>query len=246
MTQSSKDNSSLITVSNIPDAVKVQKYSNPDWGTVGYSIPRDVLKRNIPISDLIGNTGIYFLVDRTSIPQRIYVGQSKTTNGNESILHRIRQHDSASKEKEWYCNLWDEVFAVTSSSNSWTEDDASTLERLFFRAIPNDARLNGIEPRGNLSRDCKDKFNQITAYLSFFGLESFEASDSITYTFQSMPYVESEYADKVDHKNDIQKGTSSIPEIITPPKTVQDMVNELPDSVCNSKTRFLDPACKSG
>ena len=37
-----------------------------------------------------------------------------------------------------------------------------------------------------------------------------------------------------------------IPEIVTPVKIVKAMVDMLPAEVWNSKTKFLDPACKGG
>ena len=45
---------------------------------------------------------------------------------------------------------------------------------------------------------------------------------------------------------DLQNGMARIPEIVTPDKIVKAMVDMLPSDVWNSKTVFLDPACKGG
>lgn len=44
----------------------------------------------------------------------------------------------------------------------------------------------------------------------------------------------------------LQKGMARIPEIVKPHKVVKAMVDMLPTAVWNSRTVFLDPACKGG
>lgn len=83
------------------------------------------------------------------------------------------------------------------------------------------------------------KIEQIEIYLAALGVNAFIEKEEI----QKKVEENFQFLDEaVENLNP----TSRIPEIVTPKKVVDKLIESLPDSVWNKNTVFLDPACKGG
>lgn len=215
------------------------KYMNADWGTVAFYMPRAELNTQFIDAELQYNC-IYFLIGNDGIKWRCYVGQAKKRNNGGSVLLRLREHDKSITER--YCEDWDRAVIVTNKDDAWGLDDLNALEHQLYNEIPSSKRLNGNEPNSGRadSRMYIDKVKQIKSYMALLGLDIFEEPEGI----DEMNITQ------LDDVNvpveDLQRGLSRIPEIVTPHNTVKKMVDTLPDDVWNPETTFLDLACKGG
>lgn len=219
--------------------VGASKYVNDDWGTIAFSFPRNQIQNKFADKELRYNF-IYFLFGYEGSQEVVYVGQAKKRNSGESVLARLREHDDSTTEK--YRNKWAWVIAVTNKDDAWGLDDLNALEHAFYNEIPADQNLNGNNPNaGGADYEAYvDKINQIKSLITAIGFKIFadeETAENIQVTSEVNDFSIVE---------DLQNGMARIPEIVTPQKVVKAMVDMLPSEVWNSKTTFLDPACKGG
>ena len=221
------------------------KCSNDDMGTIAFSIPRNEIQQKFAEKELRYNC-IYFLVGYSDEEddigtEKIYVGQAKKRNDGESVLVRLREHDKSTTEL--YRDIWQYAIVVTGREDSWTLDDLNALENIFYNKIPLSQNLNGNTPNsgGNDSTKYERRIADIESLVTACKVKLF-TTEEIEETIQTV----FEYNENNCPVEDLQNGMSRIPEIVTPNKIVNDMVNMLPADVWNSHTIFLDPACKGG
>lgn len=165
---------------------------------------------------------------------------AKKRNNGESVLKRLREHDTSTTEK--YRDKWAWIVAVTNKNDAWGLDDLNALEHAFYNEIPADQNSNGNNPNsGGADYEAyADKISQIKSLITAVGFSIFsdeETTEKIQVTSETNEYSIVE---------DLHNGMARIPEIVTPQKVVKAMVDMLPMEVWNSKTKFLDPACKGG
>lgn len=219
------------------------KLQHSDWSTVAFKIDRNILDDKFVLFDKeLKFNGIYFLVGyEANGSEKVYVGQAKIGNNNDSIMRRLIQHNKSTTEK--YRDMWDYAIAVTSENGDWGPTELSALENIFYK-LTLGKNLNSCVPNsgGEIDEDAyEEKVRQIKVYLSIIGLSLFEEeakSDN-----SEIAYIVSEDSKQVE---DIQLGLSKIPEIVTPKAVVEKMLDILPAEVWNRNTVFLDPACKGG
>ena len=218
------------------------KCLNDDWGVVAFDIRRAQLEdSSIQFGDKeLQHNCIYFLIGRTGLKEMVYVGQAKKRNGGGSVLQRLREH--AKSQTEQYREIWTRAIVVTGKEDTWGPTELNALEHIFYNEIPLENNLNGNNPNAGLDEleQFSEKVKQIELYLALLRVEIFSGTDdSQRVTVQS---VTNEYS----RREDLLNGMARIPEIVTPHKTVVEMVDLLPSDVWNPETTFLDPACKGG
>lgn len=216
------------------------KYINDDWGTVAFLIPRTSLQSQQFIDPELIYNCIYFLIGNNEFRWCAYVGQAKKRNNGGSVLFRLREHDKAVYEK--YYNKWTHAIVVTNKTDTWGIDDLNALENILYQEIPLEKNLNGNTPNSAGADVDKyiDKVKQIKSYIAILGIDIFEKPENI----ENLSIVQ-EVNDNTPVE-DLQNGLSRVPEIVTPQKVVKAMIDILPDEVWNSKTTFIDLACKGG
>lgn len=219
--------------------IGASKFVNDDWGTIAFSIPRNQIQNKFADPELRYNF-IYFLFGYENSKEVVYVGQAKKRNNGESVLARLREHDTSTTEK--YKDKWTWIIAVTNKNDAWGLDDLNALEHAFYTEVPADQNLNGNNPNsGGADYEAyTDKISQIKSLITAVGFSIFsdeETTEKIQVTSEVNEYTVVE---------DLHNGMARIPEIVTPQKVVKAMVDMLPAEVWNSKTKFLDPACKGG
>ena len=109
MGKSKKNNSQdIINIKSTPVQARIgaSKYLNNDWGTIAFIIPRNQIKLKFGDIELRYNC-IYFLFGFEGTKEKIYVGQAKKRNSGESVLERLREHDTNRDER--YYDIWDWV-----------------------------------------------------------------------------------------------------------------------------------------
>lgn len=219
--------------------IGASKFVNDDWGTMAFSIPRNQIQNKFADPELRYNF-IYFLFGYENSKEVVYVGQAKKRNNGESVLKRLREHDTSTTEK--YRDKWVWIVAVTNKNDAWGLDDLNALEHAFYNEIPADQNLNGNNPNsGGADYEAyADKISQIKSLITAVGFSIF--SDEETTEKMQVTSETNEYS----IVEDLHNGMARIPEIVTPQKVVKAMVDMLPLEVWNSKTKFLDPACKGG
>ena len=236
----SKDN--IINIRSYPVQARIgaSKYVNDDWTTIAFFIPRDQLQLKFADEELRYNC-IYFLFGYEKDIEKCYVGQAKIRNNGESALARLREHDKGDEDK-WWRHIWKWAIVVTNKDNSWTPSDLNALESAFYAEIPVEQNLNGNNPNsGGADFELyENKIEQIKSFVTAISFNIFKdkaETESIQITSETNEFSTVE---------DLQNGMARIPEIVTPPKVVKNMVDILPEDVWNDKTIFLDPACKGG
>lgn len=218
------------------------KCLNDDWGVVAFDIRRTQLEDSgIQFGDKeLQHNCIYFLIGRIGLKEMVYVGQAKKRNGGGSVLQRLREH--AKSQTEPYREIWTRAIVVTGKEDTWGPTELNALEHIFYSEIPPENNLNGNDPNAGLEKldQFSEKVKQIELYLAILRIGIFSGTDdSQRVTVQS---VTNEYS----RREDLLNGMARIPEIVTPHKTVTDMVDLLPTDVWNPDTTFFDPACKGG
>lgn len=234
-------NQGTINIKSVPMQLHIgaSKYVNDDWGTLVFIIPRNQLQTRFTDLELRYNC-IYFLFGYGDADELVYVGQAKKRNNGESVLARLREHDTNIAEK--YYDIWQWAVVCTGKEDAWTLDDLNALEHAFYKEIPSEQSLNGNNPNsgGTNYEAYTDKIKQIKSYITSIGFNIF-ADSEYTENIQ----VTSEVSEGTTVE-DLQNGLARIPEIVTPHKLVKAMCDMLPPEVWNDKTVFLDPACKGG
>lgn len=230
-----------INIKSLPVQAHIgaSKYVNNDWGTIAFIIPRNQLQLKFADPELRYNC-IYFLFGFDQTAEKVYVGQAKKRNNGESVLARLREHDTSTTEK--YCDTWEWAVVCTGKEDTWSLDDLNALEHAFYNEIPINQNLNGNNPNsGGANYEAyTDKIRQIKNYITSIGFNLF-ADNEDTEKIQ----VTSEVNENTIVE-DLQNGLARIPEIVTPHKVVKAMCDILPSEVWNDQTVFLDPACKGG
>lgn len=242
MARAKKQNvNNTINIKSLPVQCHIgaSKFVNDDWGTMAFSIPRNQIQKRFADPELRYNF-IYFLFGYENSKEVVYVGQAKKRNNGESVLKRLREHDTSTTEK--YRDKWAWIVAVTNKNDAWGLDDLNALEHAFYNEIPANQNLNGNNPNsGGADYEAyADKISQIKSLITAVGFSIFsdeETTEKIQVTSETNEYSIVE---------DLHNGMARIPEIVTPQKVVKAMVDMLPAEVWNSKTKFLDPACKGG
>lgn len=231
----------IINIKSLPVQAHIgaSKYVNDDWGTIAFIIPRNQLQLRFADPELRYNC-IYFLFGYDQTTEKVYVGQAKKRNNGESVLARLREHDTSTTER--YCDIWEWVVVCTGKEDTWSLDDLNALEHAFYNEIPIGQNLNGNNPNsGGANYDTyTDKIKQIKNYITSIGFNIFADTED-TEKIQ----VTSEVNENTIVE-DLQNGLARIPEIVTPHKVVKAMCDMLPPEVWNDQTVFLDPACKGG
>lgn len=242
MAKAKKDNANnTINIKSLPIQCHIgaSKFVNDDWGTIAFSFPRTDLSLKFIDKELRYNS-IYFLFGYEDGHEVAYVGQASKRADGESALARLRQHDKSTTEP--YRDKWNWVIVVTNKDDTWGPTELDALESIFIGEVPKENNLNG-RAQNNAGADISlygDKVTQIKALITTIGFKLFDdipekESIQVTSVVNDYSIVE-----------DLQNGMARIPEIVTPDKVVKAMVDMLPAEVWNSKTRFLDPACKGG
>lgn len=224
------------------------KYRHKDWTTEAFLLDRRNLNLNILDKDLEFN-GIYFLIGHSDgyVDENIYVGQSKIRNNSkDSIMARLREHNTSTTES--YRDKWDTVVAVTSMTGDWRADTVCALEHLFFNLIPKSNCLNTVVPPSCTTPDDYDsyteKIKQIKVYLAMLGVNTFEEKETAETVEDTVNNIVAS-----DEKFEDLSPEARIPEIVTPKRVVDMMINSLEKAnpnIWNKDTVFLDPACKGG
>lgn len=242
MARTKKDNAqNTINIKSLPVQAHIgaSKYVNDDWGTIAFIIPRNQLQLKFVDKELRYNC-IYFLFGYEGTTEKVYVGQAKKRNNGESVLARLREHDTSTTER--YCDIWEWVVVCTGKEDTWSLDDLNALEHAFYNEISIEQSLNGNNPNsGGANYEAyTDKIKQIKNYITSIGFNIF-ADNEDTEKIQ----VTSEVNENTIVE-DLQNSLARIPEIVTPHKIVKAMCDMLPPEVWNDQTVFLDPACKGG
>lgn len=234
-----KNNTINIKSQPVQAHIGAARFANDDWGTIAFSFPRTDLSLKFIDKELRYNS-IYFLFGYEDGHEVAYVGQALKRKNGESALERLREHDKSTTEP--YRDKWSWVIVVTNKDDTWGATELNALESIFIQEVPEKNNLNG-RGQNNGGADIslyEDKVTQIKALITAIGFKIFEdipEKENIQVISEVNEYSIVE---------DLQNGMARIPEIVTPDKVVKAMVDMLPAEVWNSKTKFLDPACKGG
>lgn len=225
----------------MPGILGANKYYKSDWRLVAYLIPRQALedtRTKFTEPELLHNS-IYFLVGNQDGDEKLYVGRAEKRADGLAVIPRLREH---TKPMDANYGFWNYAIAITNESGLWGATEIHQLEYLFYNLIPKENRTNRAVPPtgGDTEEDYDEKVRQIIAFLVAMGISTFSERDGA-----SKIQIEAEN-DPNQRVEDLQKGLSSIPEIITPKKVVNSVLDTLPAEVWNPYTTFLDPACKGG
>lgn len=238
-----KKNSNIIGIKarSMPGILGANKYYKSDWRLVAYLIPRQALedtRTKFTEPELLHNS-IYFLVGNQDGDEKLYVGRAEKRADGLAVIPRLREH---TKPADANYGFWNYAIAITNESGLWGATEIHQLEYLFYNLVPKENRTNRAVPPtgGDTEEDYDEKVRQIIAFLVAMGISAFSEKEDA-----SKIQIEAEN-DPNQRVEDLQKGLSSIPEIITPKKVVNSVLDALPSEVWNPYTTFLDPACKGG
>jgi hypothetical protein len=235
------ENIKVTIVDNTQSALKI---TNSDYTTIAYLIPREQLCNNINEKGLMLNS-IYFLFGYHGTECKCYVGQAKKRTSGGSVLVRLREHDKSNTEE--YRNIWQWALIVTNKDDLWGSDTLDALESYFIDTMPEEANLNGRKQcnAGADNNKYLDKILQIKNYLSYVNIGIYSDLNTVECSKQG-ELVDNTPKKKDNSVEDIRKGKSYIPEIVTPEFLVSDNINMIHEDKWNDKTVFIDIACKSG
>lgn len=231
-----------------------KKLTNSDYGTVAFLLSRnDILSdkkanaNNFSDKELTYNC-IYFLIgyeqNNNSTTEMMYVGQAGIRDNGQSVLDRLNEHAWKGNDPARYIDKWTDIVVVTNEKKAWGATELDALEHLFWSLIPVGNRYNSVKP--SCTGADLDKFaeavKQIKEYLDYLQYSMFkEKTDAIlTQNISDIAKAKSELP------VDLDRGTTRIPNITTPPRIVSKMLDMLPTEIWNDETVFLDPACKDG
>lgn len=232
-----------------------KKLTNNDFGTVAFLINRgDILKNkkenaNSFIDPELRYNCIYFLIgheydDNGNTIEKMYVGQAGIRDNKQSVLDRLNEHAWLKNDPAKYIDKWTDIVVVTNEKRAWGATELNALEHIFWSLIPVGNRLNSQQPTctGADLESFTDTVSQIKQYLDYLEFTTFKEK-----TTQNIINDVKEVADsKSDIPIDLDHGTSRIPNITTPLKVINQMLDLLPEEIWNDQTVFLDPACKDG
>ena len=233
-----------------------KKLTNKDYGTIAFLIDKRDIKRDkkenaksFSNPELYHNC-IYFLIgyesdNNDNSIEKMYVGKAGIRDTGVSVLDRLNEHAFLGTDPEKYIDKWTDIVVVTNrDKDAWGSTELDALEYIFWSLIPVGNRYNSRKPSSNGANLEKfsDAVNQIKVYLDYLGYEMFKSKTAEKLAEDVKAVAEA----KSDLPVDLDNGTTKIPNITTPSKVVNKMLDMLPNDVWNSKTVFLDPACKGG
>ena len=242
-----KGNKDRIQIESVQGHKCSSKYTNPDWGTIAFFIPKSdfISNPNFYTPELNYNC-IYFLVGYENTPdstEKMYVGQAGIRTTGESVIKRISEH--LTKVNESYYDKWDYIAVLTNEKEDWGPTELCALEHIFWSLIPIGNRFNTDLPssKGADLSVFTDIVNQIKAYLNKMQFSMF-SSDTEEKTEKQVQKIAAAKSNIPINLND---GTMKVPDITTPDWVVINMINKIPPELFdNPDTIFLDPACKAG
>ena len=235
------------------------KYVNDDWQTIAFIIPRSALKMNFSDPELMYNS-VYFLVRKDGLSWKTYIGAVNQNENEDSIyklqrkhnnsgsdselLYKLRRTDAGKSAASHFIDEWDYVVVFTSKRNSWSASDVLILRSILKRSLREQNVFDMLHANNILDYDESEQYQssieQIKSYMALLGIDIFKCPANIEdFTIKTAAATK-------EVIEDLHNGFSRIPEIVTPQSVVDSMLDRLPDSVWNSKTTFLDPACKGG
>lgn len=233
-----------------------KKLTNKDYGTIAFLIDKRDIKRDkkenaksFSNPELYHNC-IYFLIgyesdNNDNSIEKMYVGKAGIRDTGVSVLDRLNEHAFLGTDPEKYIDKWTDIVVVTNrDKDAWGSTELDALEYIFWSLIPVGNRYNSRKPSSNGANLEKfsDAVNQIKVYLDYLGYEMFKSKTAEKLTEDVKAVAEA----KSDLPVDLDNGTTKIPNITTPNLIVEKMLDALPPNIWNSKTKFLDPACKGG
>lgn len=231
-----------------------KKLTNNDYGTVAFLLSRNDILQNKDknaksFSDIeLTYNCIYFLIgyeqNSNSTTEMMYVGQAGIRENNQSVLDRLNEHAWKGTDPAKYIDKWTDIVVVTNEKKAWGATELDALEHIFWSLIPVGNRYNSIKPSctgADLSK-FTEAVKQIKEYLDYLQYTMFkEKTDEVlTQNISDIAKAKSEIP------VDLDRGTTRIPNITTPPRIVAKMLELLPSEIWNDETKFLDPACKDG
>ena len=231
-----------------------KKLTNSDYGTVAFLLRRDDIltdkkanANNFSDKELTYNC-IYFLIghehNNNSTTEMMYVGQAGIRDNGQSVLDRLYEHACKGNDPQKYIDKWTDIVVVTNEKKAWGPTELDALEHIFWSLIPVGNRYNSSKPscKGVDLSKSTEAVKQIKEYLDYLQYSMFkDKTDAIlTQNISDIAKAKSELP------VDLDRGTTRIPNITTPPRIVSKMLDMLPPEVWNDETVFLDPACKDG
>lgn len=232
-----------------------KKLTNNDYGTVAFLINKgDILENKKANANSFSDPElrfncIYFLIgheydNNGNTIEKMYVGQAGIRDNQQSVLDRLNEHAWLGNDPAKYIDKWTDIVVVTNEKGAWGATELDALEHIFWSLIPVGNRLNSQKPTctGADLESFTNAVSQIKEYIDYLEFTTFKEK-----TTQNIVADVKEVADsKSDVPIDLDHGTTSIPNITTPIKVINQMLDLLPEEVWNDQTVFLDPACKDG
>lgn len=231
-----------------------KKLTNSDYGTVAFLLSRnDILRdkkanaNNFSDQELTYNS-IYFLIgyeqNENSTTEMMYVGQAGIRDNGQSVLDRLNEHAWSGNDPAKYMDKWTDIVVVTNEKKAWGATELDALEHIFWSLIPVGNRYNSTKPSctgADLSKFA-EAVKQVKEYLDYLQYSMFKTKtdEVLEQNINDISKAKSELP------VDLDRGTTRIPNITTPPRIVEKMLDMLPEDVWNDETVFLDPACKDG
>lgn len=231
-----------------------KKLTNSNYGTMAFLLQRgDILKNkeenasSFSEIELTYNC-IYFLIgheqNNDSTIEKMYVGQAGIRDNGQSVLDRLNEHAWKGNDPARYIDKWTDIVVVTNEKKAWGPTELDALEHIFWSLIPVGNRYNSIKPscKGVNLDEFAEAVKQIKEYIDYLQYSMFKdkTDEVLSQNIQDIARAKSELP------VDLDRGTTRIPNITTPPRVVSKMLDMLPAEVWNDETVFLDPACKDG
>lgn len=231
-----------------------KKLTNSDYGTVAFLLSRNDILRdkkanadNFSDQELTYNS-IYFLIgyeqNNDSTTEMMYVGQAGIRDNGQSVLDRLNEHAWSGNDPAKYIDKWTDIVVVTNEKKAWGATELDALEHIFWSLIPVGNRYNSAKPSctGADLGKFAEAVKQVKEYLDYLQYSMFKekTDDVLAQNINDIAKAKSELP------IDLDRGTTRIPNITTPPRIVSKMLDMLPPEVWNDETVFLDPACKDG
>lgn len=231
-----------------------KKLTNSNYGTMAFLLQRgDILKNkeknasSFSEIELTYNC-IYFLIgheqNNDSTIEKMYVGQAGIRDNGQSVLDRLNEHAWKGNDPARYIDKWTDIVVVTNEKKAWGPTELDALEHIFWSLIPVGNRYNSVKPscKGVNLDEFAEAVKQIKEYIDYLQYSMFKdkTDEVLSQNIQDIARAKSELP------VDLDRGTTRIPNITTPPRVVSKMLDMLPAEVWNDETVFLDPACKDG
>lgn len=231
-----------------------KKLTNSDYGTVAFLLSRDDIlsdkkanANNFSDKELTYNC-IYFLIgyeqNNNSTTEMMYVGQAGIRDNGQSVLDRLNEHAWKGNDPARYIDKWTDIVVVTNEKKAWGATELDAIEHIFWSLIPVGNRYNSVKPSctGADLGKFAEAVKQIKEYLDYLQYSLFKDKTDAVLTQNISDIAKA----KSELPVDLDRGTTRIPNITTPPRIVSKMLDMLPPEVWDDNTVFLDPACKDG